>query len=66
MLAEVELCTDRVVVLADLVDPGMGKEHIGLADQGREELHTDLLADIGAKEDMARLVAYVTCLLGKG
>jgi hypothetical protein len=44
----VELCTDRVVVLADFAGSGMGVERIGLADPGKEELHTDLLADIEA------------------
>jgi hypothetical protein len=46
--AVVELCTDRVVVLADFADPDIGMVHIGLAGPGKEELHTDLLADIGA------------------
>ena len=46
MQVAVELRIDRVMVLADLADPGMRKVHIGLVDPGREELHTDLLADI--------------------
>ena len=57
------MCTGRVVVLADLADPGM-VVHVGLGPD--EECHTGLLADIGEEKNLARLVAYISCLPEKG
>jgi hypothetical protein len=48
-LEEADLCTDREGVLVVLAGPGKVEARIGLlVDPGREEVHTDPLADIGA------------------